>query len=78
MPQSSNFELSQKGMEQQFADLHSLLQVHDPNFCAYLDRNDSSRMSFTFRWAASDGAPCLYRAVLGQVSELKGFTDSDR
>lgn len=47
---SSNFELTQKGMEQQFSDLHALLQVYDPTFCAYLDSNESSQMSFTFRW----------------------------
>ncbi|XP_043210603.1 TBC1 domain family member 17-like [Amphibalanus amphitrite] len=45
-----NFELTQKGMEQQFSDLHALLQVYDPTFCSYLDRNESSQMSFTFRW----------------------------
>ena len=47
--QSSNFERTQKGMEQQFSDLHALLQVYDPTFCSYLDRNESSQMSFTFR-----------------------------
>ena len=38
-------------MEQQFSDLHTLLQVYDPDFCSYLDRNESSQMSFTFRSA---------------------------
>ncbi|XP_037079700.1 TBC1 domain family member 17-like [Pollicipes pollicipes] len=47
---SSNFELTQKGMERQFSDLRALLQVYDPDFWTYLDQNESSRMSFTFRW----------------------------
>ena len=41
-------------MEQQFSDLHTLLQVYDPDFCSYLDRNESSQMSFTFRSAANE------------------------
>ncbi|OWF45003.1 TBC1 domain family member 15-like isoform X2 [Mizuhopecten yessoensis] len=45
-----NFEMDQKGMKCQLADIHRLMQFSDPELCSYLESHDSGNFYFCFRW----------------------------
>uniref|UniRef100_A0A0B6ZN35 TBC1 domain family member 15 n=1 Tax=Arion vulgaris TaxID=1028688 RepID=A0A0B6ZN35_9EUPU len=45
-----NFEMDQKGMKLQLSQIHMLMQVFDPELCAYLESHDSGNFYFCFRW----------------------------
>ncbi|XP_013063521.1 TBC1 domain family member 15-like isoform X1 [Biomphalaria glabrata] len=45
-----NFEMDQNGMKVQLSQIHKLMQVYDPELCAYLESHDSGNFYFCFRW----------------------------
>ncbi|BFZ25230.1 hypothetical protein BsWGS_28269 [Bradybaena similaris] len=45
-----NFEMDQSGMKLQLSQIHMLMQVYDPELCAYLEGHDSGNFYFCFRW----------------------------
>ncbi|GFO47229.1 TBC1 domain family member 15 [Plakobranchus ocellatus] len=45
-----NFEMDQNGMKVQLSQIHKLMQVQDPELCAYLEAHDSGNFYFCFRW----------------------------
>ncbi|CAH0560137.1 unnamed protein product [Brassicogethes aeneus] len=47
---SSNFDIDQAGMKEQFKKLQELLAFFSPNLSNYLNEHDSANMFFCFRW----------------------------
>ncbi|XP_063990184.1 TBC1 domain family member 15 isoform X1 [Diachasmimorpha longicaudata] len=47
---SSNFEIDQAGMKAQLCQLHTLLNVTEPQLAQYLGKHESGNMFFCFRW----------------------------
>lgn len=45
-----NFEMDQNGMKVQLSQIHKLMQVYDPELCAYLESRESGNFYFCFRW----------------------------
>ncbi|CAG5121313.1 unnamed protein product, partial [Candidula unifasciata] len=45
-----NFEMDQTGMKLQLSQIHILMQVYDPELCAYLESHESGNFYFCFRW----------------------------
>ncbi|BFZ09532.1 hypothetical protein BsWGS_12572 [Bradybaena similaris] len=45
-----NFEMDQNGMKVQLSQIHKLMQICDPELCAYLESHDSGNFYFCFRW----------------------------
>ncbi|GFN95907.1 TBC1 domain family member 15, partial [Plakobranchus ocellatus] len=42
--------MDQNGMKVQLSQIHKLMQVQDPELCAYLEAHDSGNFYFCFRW----------------------------
>ncbi|XP_011309116.1 TBC1 domain family member 15 isoform X2 [Fopius arisanus] len=47
---SSNFEMDQAGMKAQLCQLHTLLNITEPQLAQYLSNHESGNMFFCFRW----------------------------